>query len=436
MKPIVGLAMALWAACWLSSAQTPKRAKPAENVVPGPAPTSYTLENVTVEGNHAYSSKQILIVAGLRIGQKAGKVEFDAAREKLEATGVFDQVSYRFAPSKDNQGYDATYEVSEVGQLYPIRFAELPATDAELRTWLKQKDPLFEDRIPATKPIVDRYVGWISEYLAGKDFHQPLAGRLSADGGDELAVLFRTAKGPPSIAHIIFTNTGEVPAGTLQNVMYGVAVGVLYSEPRVRQLLDNSIRPIYEAHGLLRVAFPKIETMPAKDVDGISVTVQVTPGPAYQLDHVSYTGADFSRSEWNTLSKLKTSQTVNFDDVKAAQERIRANLRRAGHLDASSQIKRDINDTDHTIAIEFEIDPGPLYTLGKLDIAGLDIESEPTIRKMWGLTPGRPFNPEYPDHFLARVKDGGVFDNLKKTRAETQINASNHTVDVTLYFNK
>ena len=35
-----------------------------------------------------------------------------------------------------------------------------------------------------------------------------------------------------------------------------------------------------------------------------------------------------------------------------------------------------------------------------------------------------------------RVKDGGVFDNLKSTRAETNINKRNHTVDVTLYFNK
>jgi hypothetical protein len=43
---------------------------------------------------------------------------------------------------------------------------------------------------------------------------------------------------------------------------------------------------------------------------------------------------------------------------------------------------------------------------------------------------------EYPDHFLTRVKDGGVFDDLKNTRAETKINAANHTVDVTLYFNK
>jgi outer membrane protein insertion porin family len=418
------------------AAQTHSPRQPVTDSAPPPAPTSYTVENLTVEGNHAYTAEQILAVAGLRVGQKAGKSEFDAAREKLAATGAFDNVSYRFAPSKDGEGYDATYEVAEVGQMYGIRFQDLPATDAQLRAWLRQKDPLFGDKIPATKTVVDRYVGWISEFLAGQGYHQPLAGRLSSDGGEDLALLFRPAKGPPAIAHVIFTSTGELPAGLLQTAMYGVAIGVPYSEPRVRQLLNNTIRPIYEAHGLLRVAFPKIETAPAKDVDGLTMTVQVTPGPVYKLDRVSFVGADFSRSEWNGLAKLKTNQTVNFDEVKAAQERIRVNLRRAGHLDASSKVARDVNDTDHTVGIEFQIDPGPLYTLGKLDIAGLDIESEPVIRKMWGMAPGRPFNVEYPDHFLSRVKDSGVFDNLKNTRAETKIDAANHTVDVTLYFNK
>ena len=401
-----------------------------------PAPTAYTVENLAVEGNHAYTATQILTVAGLRVGQKAGKSEFDAAREKLEATGAFDHVSYRYAPSKDNEGFDATYEVSEVAQIYPIRFQDLPAGSDQIRAWLKQKDPLFGEKIPATKPVVDRYIAWISEFLAGQGYHQPLAGRLSTDGGEDLAVLFRPARGPASIAHVVFTDTGEIPAGTLQSAMYGVAVGVPYTELGVRQLLDNTIRPIYEAHGLLRVAFPKIEATPAKDVDGTTVTVQVTPGAAYKLDRVSFVGADYSRSEWNSLSKLKTNQTVNFDEVKAAQERIRVNLRRQGHLDAGSQVARTVSDTDHTVAIEFQIDPGPLYTLGKLDIVGLDVVTEPEIRKMWGLAPGHPFNVEYPDHFLARVKDGGVFDDLKSTRAETKINAGNHTVDVTLYFNK
>jgi outer membrane protein insertion porin family len=419
------------------SAQSHQKPKPAAQApATPPAPTAYTLENLTVEGNHNYSAAQIFAVADLHVTEKAGKPEFEAARAKLEATGAFDNVSYRYAPSKDGDGYDVVFEVGEVAQVYPIRFEDLPATDAQFRGWLKQKDPLFGEKIPATKPVVDRYVAWISEFLAKQNYHQPVAGKLSSDGGEDLALLFRPAKGYPAIAHVVFTGTGDIPAGLLQTAMYDVAIGVPYTEPRVRQLLDNTIRPIYEARGLLRVAFPKIETTPAKDVDGLTVTIQVTPGPLYKLEHVSFVGAEFSRSEWNNLSKLKTDQTVNFDDVKAAQERIRNNLRREGHLDASSKVARDVNDTEHTVGIEFQIDPGPLYKLGKLDIVGLDIETEPVIRKMWGMAPERPFNVEYPDHFLARVKESGVFDGLKSSRAETMVNASSHTVDVTLYFNK
>jgi outer membrane protein insertion porin family len=418
------------------AAQTPKARQPAPVSTLAPAPTAYPIEALKLEGNHTYSAAQILAVAGLRVGQKAGKVEFDAAREKLEATGAFNAVSYRFAPSPDGEGYDATFEVSEITQLYPIRFEDLPATDAQLQSWLKQKDPLFGEKVPATKPVVDRYVGWISEFLAGLGYRESLSGKLSSDGGEGLTLLFRPAKSRASIAHVTFTGMGEVPAGILQTAMYGVAIGVPYSEPRVRQLLETSARPIYEARGMLRVEFPKIETAPAKDVDGVSVTVETVPGPVYKLVRASFVGADYSKQEWKDLSKLKMDQTANFDEVKAAQDRIRDNLRRAGHLHATSQVMRDVNDADHTVAIEFQIDPGPLFTLGKLDIVGLDIESEPVIRKMWGLFPGRPFNPEYPDHFLARVKDGGVFDNLKSSRSEAKIDERKHVVDVTLYYNK
>jgi len=417
----------------VGSAQTPKRPKPP---LP-PAPTSYTIEALTVEGNHVYTAEQILAVAGVRAGQLGGKTEFEGARGKLEATGAFDNVSYHFAPSHDGEGYDVVFEVAEIGQLYPIRFEDLPASDDQLRAWLKQKDPLFGEKIPATKPVVARYVAWISEFLAAHDDHEAIAGKLTSPvGSEELTLLFRPAKTRPSIAHVLFTGIGDVPSGPLQTAMYAVAIGVLYEEPRFRLLLDSAARPIYEAHGMLRVTFPKIDIAPAKDVDGVSITVQVAPGPVYKLDRVAFVGADYSRSEWNNLAKLKTNQTVNFDEVKAVQDRIRVSQRRVGHLDATSQVKRDVNDAGHTVSIEFQIDPGPLYTLGKVDLVGLDLETEPEIRRMWGIAPGKPFNVEYPDHFLSRVKEGGVFDDLKSTRAETKINAKAHTVDVTLYFNK
>lgn len=398
--------------------------------------SAWPVESLTVEGNHYYASDKILAVAGLKVGQKVGKPEFEAARQRLVATGAFDTVGYRYTPAKDGKGYDVVFEISELHVLYPLRFEGLPATDAQLRAWLRQKDPLFGDKIPATKPEVDRYVQLLSEYLATQGYHDPIQGKVTSEAASDLIVVFRPNKPLPAIARVKFTNTGAVPADVLQGAMYGVAVGTLYTEPNLRLLLDTTARARYEAQGMIRVSFTKITTAPAKDVDGVDATVQVEPGPVYKLGHVTFFGSELSQKELAKLANLKSNETANFDQVKAAQERIAQDLHQSGYLNASSEVKREVNDKDHVVDLKFEIAPGPQFTLGKLDIVGLDIETEPLIRKMWGLPVGKPYKPDYPEHFLKVVKDDGVFDNLKKTRADTKINAANHTVDVTLYFNR
>ncbi len=396
----------------------------------------WPIETLAVQGIHNYTADQVLTVAGIRIGQTAGRSEFEAARERLIATGVFDRVGYRFNPAQDGKGYDASFEVVEMAQMYPLRFEDLPATDAELRAWLKQKDPLFGPKIPATKTELDRYTGLIAEFLAARNYHEPLIARVVSENPPELNILLRPAKGRAAVSRTIFTNTGALPTGMLQTAMHGVAVGLPYTEPQYRLLLDTTIRPLYEARGMISVAFPKIETEPAKDVDGIVVTTQVEPGPVYKLGRVGYQGAGSSAQELDKLTNLKPDQPVNFDEVKAAGQRIEESMRRAGYLQVKTEATRSLHDADHSVDITFQINPGPRFTQGKLEIVGLDLVSEPVIRKMWGLQPGKPFNVDYPDRFLARVKEDGIFDNLSKTRSETKINADEHTVDVTLYFNK
>ncbi|HYK17664.1 MAG TPA: POTRA domain-containing protein [Bryobacteraceae bacterium] len=435
---VLTLALAIAAA----QAQTHKQAKPAASgpaeSTPAPPPPGapWPIETLSVEGNQLYKTGQILAVAKLRAGQVAGKADFEAARDRLVATGAFDNVGYHFAPSPDGKGYDASFEVVEVAQVYPYRFQDLPATDADLRALLKQKDPLFSDKIAATKPVLDRYVGWISEFLAAKNYHEPIIGKPTSDATSDLIVVFRPSKARLNIARVKFTNTGDLPPGLLETAIYGVAVGLPYDEAEFRLLLDTQVRPVFEARGMIRAAFTKIATAPSKDVDGVDVSVEIELGPVYTLDRVSFAGAEAPNQPFAKLANIKTGQTANFDDVKAGQERIAQSLRRAGYLLATSQVERDVNDKDHKVSIAINVISGPEYTLGKLNIVGLDIESEPVIRKMWTINPGMPFNVEYPDHFLDRVKSGGVFDNLKTTRAKTKVDDKAHTVDVTLYFNK
>jgi len=423
-------------------AQTRRTRKPVTPTKPStstPVPeegAAWSVETLKVDGVRNYTADQILAVAGIHVGDIAGKSEFEAARERLIATGVFATAGYHFAPAKDGKGYDASFEVSEIAQMYPARFENLPASDAELRAWLKQKDPLFAPKIPATKPELDRCAQWIAEFLAQRNYHEPVAGRVISENPGELVIVFLPAKGLPVVARAIFANTGAVPAGVLQTAMYGVAIGIPYGEQQYRLLLDTTIRPLYEARGMIRVSFPKIEIEPAKDVDGLVVTTQVDQGPVYKLGKANFQGAADSADELDKMANLKTDQPANFDEVKAAQQRIEQSLRRSGYLHVKSEIKRDVHDAEHTVDVTFQISPGPQFIQGKLDIVGLDLVSEPVIRKMWGLQPGKPFNVDYPDHFLARVKEDGIFDNLKTTRAETKVNADERTVDVTLYFNK
>jgi hypothetical protein len=47
---------------------------------------------------------------------------------------------------------------------------------------------------------------------------------------------------------------------------------------------------------------------------------------------------------------------------------------------------------------------------------------------------GKPFNAEYPESFLNRVREEGLFENLGKTKSEFKINDRDHTADVTLTF--
>src|ERR1051326_4547112 len=81
----------------------------------------WPIESLAVEGNQNYSVSQILAVTGLKIGQLAGKDEFEGAQRRLEATGVFETVGYKFGPSSNADGYAATFQVLEVEPVYPVR---------------------------------------------------------------------------------------------------------------------------------------------------------------------------------------------------------------------------------------------------------------------------------------------------------------------------
>jgi len=409
-------------ACWILLLGSALFAQPAQK---------YPLENLRIQGNKQIPAERIVAASGLKLGSLVQKADFDAARERLLESGAFESVGYSYKPAATNSGYDATFEVVEVATLYSYRFEALPASADALRAALHKQEPLLGDRIPATPQVLNRYTAAIRQFFEGK---LTAMGELSADSGT-LEIVFRPPGERARIAEVNLTGNKVMLTAPLNQKLAKAAVGIPYSEPLLRRVLDSAIRPMYEERGLIRMEFLDIAAKKAESNDGMVVTVAVNEGPEYKLGTVALAGVPAAEVEQLAKSDdWHKGETVNFTNVEASLEKIRQRQRSQGYLRAQTSVVRDIHDQDHTVNLTINVDRGPQFTLGKLTVQGLDLIGEPAIRKMWKIEPGQPFQDGYPEAFLNRVRDEGIFDNLGKTRAETNIDENTHLVDVTLFF--
>jgi outer membrane protein insertion porin family len=418
-----------------AAAQRPSRAKPKPVATqPGATINVWPLASLTVTGNNNYSAEDILRVAAMRVGQNAGKDEFEAARQRLLDTGLFETVGFRFDPAPgDAPKIAGVFEVREIGQVYPFRTEELPVDRARLEAWLKEREPLFAPKVPATEQVIQRYSRHVEELLAKQGKPAKVRGRLVPESGD-LEIVFLPAS-LPAVAEIDFRGNKSIDKQTLQRAAAGAGVGAVYTEHRFRQVLDTSVRPLYEAQGRLRVKFGNLTTAPSKGVEGIAVTVDVDEGPVYSLANVDLTGVPGAK-DLLKAAKFKTGEPANFTEIEESIDRIRRELRRAGHIRPASKTERRYDDTAKSVELALHIDPGPQFTMGKLTIEGLDIQTEPAVRKLWALKEGQAFNGEYPDFFLRRLREDHVFENLGKTHAEVKADEKTLRADVKLVFGR
>ena len=424
MRPILVLLVAVWAGGAAEAQKGGPKARP-------PAPSAWPVEEIRIEGLHDYTRDKVLAALNLKVGQMAAAKDFQAARDRLIATGAFSNAGFRFGPSPGGKGYIVTFELDEVEPKFAVAFEDLDVPADELRAALARNDPFYGPKIPATEPLLSRYSKIVQDVLTAKKSTVTVAGRLAPGDSGELWVVFEPAS-RPRVARVHFTGNSVVPSTALENAMNEVAVGMPYRDERFRRVLDSQVRPLYDVRGHVRVAFTGIEIEPEKDVKGLVIAVKVDEGPVYTLGTVQMVGASLTRQELDKIAGFKAGEIFNQVAVDAVVTKLQQRQKRDGRLHVQTQVERRINDTAKKVDLIFRVTPGPQYLFGELTIQGLDILTEPAIRKMWALKAGDPFNFEYPQNFLNSVRDD--LENLGETNAVVKADDQKRTVDVTLTF--
>jgi outer membrane protein insertion porin family len=395
----------------------------------------FPLDSITIEGSRILSNAAITAASGLKIGQTANSNVFDAARDRLIASGYFDMVAYRYKPAKDGGGYAVTFEVQEIETLYPIRIDGLPASVDDIVAYLKSRDPLFTGKMPGTQQVIRRTAAEIQQYLESKGQKVDVTGRMVSPQPETFVVNFMPQRGLPVVSAVSFEGSKLIPAIDLHNKIAEVAFGQPFTEEGFRGLLQSQIVPLYEAKGYMRATFPKMTTKPAAEVNGIDVTVTVDEGSEYKLSRVMVRGTTAEEAQRILQNaKIPPQSIANLTQVNDAAKRVQESLRKQGFLDARVTTDKSIDEAAKTVAFFIVVDMGSAYTFGKLAVNGLGLDGEAAIRKMWAVKPGDKFPEGYGDYFLSKVKEEGIFDNLGDTKASQNINPQTHVVDVTLDF--
>lgn len=428
------LCAALVCLCSIASAAQSRTEPPGAKTAKRAAPPG-TLHAISIKGNQLYATAAIVKESGLHIGQRVDAQIIEQARKRLQGTELFSNVAdeYRFGGAVPPE-YNLTFEVTEIQQLFPMRFERLGVAPDAIKQYLQEHVDLYSDRIPGTEGVLHRYTEAVEQFVAQTNPNVKVRAAISNDDPQQLTVLFTPDTPAPTISQVTVTGNQAIDTGTILRAVNQVAIGVPLSDTRLKLILDGTIKPLYAAKGYAAVTFPKVETEPSKSNLGVVVKVEIKDGPLFKFGVIRFHGSGMDQDEIRANIPFKPGQTFSSDQVDKFRIDLQHRMRRRGLLDASVTTQSETDDSKRAVNVTYNVVPGEVYNFQKLDINGLDITAQPAIDKLWGEKAGHPFNPDYPDFFLKRVQQEGIFDNLGDTHSDYTADASTHNVTVHLYF--
>jgi len=420
-----------------ASAKQPASAKPAAAAKSAAAtkfdPASgLPLLALRVEGAKRISTEKVSRLAGLTNGKTVNQEILAAAHQRLLDTGLYESVSYRFERPANQNGYIATFEVIETELYYPIRLEDLPLALEDVHAYLRSHDPAYDGNAAATEPGMKRYAKLLEGLL--KEHGHPIAvrGQVWAEAGGDLSVMFRPDTNIPSISDIRFEGSEVIEPLELRRIVIQTATGILYTEDRLRQVVNNEVLPAYWAIGYLAAKFTTMTAVPMEEEKGVRVTVKVEEGEEFTMREARILTREYSEEELLELVKFPVGETALWTRVASGVKDIQAKCKRDGFINAKVTIEPRIDEANAQVDLTIVMDEGPRFVFRELKIEGLDLVTEAEVRKLWSMQPGKPFNGLYPDFFLQQLKERQLMDGLGDTRAKVDLDEQKHEAVVTL----
>jgi len=396
--------------------------------------SAYQLVSIKVTGSERYKPEDIAAATGLQIGQPVHEEDFRGAVRVLGDSGAFSDVAFSFDYSA--KGTKGEFHVKDAPNFVPARFENLVwFSNQELAKELHTRVPLFHGELPVRGDLADQ----VSLALQTMLIEHKIEGRADyiragAEGGPTEAFDFSVTGRVITIRDVHFQGVDATLLPLLQNASKSLS-GKEYSATVIRAEAEKSFLRFYLQRGYLKASLGDPEASVVKsDPEGTIVDVIFRPsaGSQYKLTELAISGNKVvATDELRKLIHASTGEPFNVIELETDLAALQHLYGTRGYMVAAVKASREEDDKTLSVKVSLSITEGEMYTMGDLDIHGLDSPTTAQMQTAWALRTGDTYNSDYPRQF-AEQADKKLGDwNIT---IHESVNPKDKTVDVTLRF--
>jgi len=397
-------------------------------------------KTIQFKGAPEYSSEELLAAADLKKGAVLNSDEMKGHSQKLMDTGLFDTLSFNF------NGVDLIYTLVPNAALYPVRLENLPlAPGKDLDAALHQRLPLYHGKVPFDGGLTEQVRKTLEEMLAAQGIQATVAVMPYTDQKlvQVTAIVFAITAPQVRVGEILLEGVSPEMQAKVKAVA-DRATKSPYDTENSASNIEHAFALFYSDQGYATVkvhAVPSAKPVVGTEAVEIPFHITVEEGQRYKLGSIHLpSGESLTPAQIDKAAGVASNATEKMSihggvTLRTALLMVTGECKSKGHMDCVVTPHPQYDEAAGIVNYTFEIQPGPVYTMGKLTIGNSADDLRAAMLAAWKLPTGAVFSEKaIRDYFASQGDKTPLGRTFASANCKYQLatNIETHTVDVTL----
>lgn len=349
-------------------------------------------KSIRFTGAPEYSDQELLSTVQLTPGNAISYAEMNSYAQKLVDTGMFASVGFKF------DGQDLIFQLAPAPGLLPIRLQNLPLhAGKDLDDTLHRRFPLYRGVLPLQGGLTESVRSALQQMLAAQKIQ---ASVVAAPLNDPVlhkpcAVGFSIVS-PPVFVGELQTEGAIVALDPKAAALLAKFPGTLYDAEATPGQIETDLDAYYKDQGYPGPAVhvtANLKPVVSPTAIRIPLHVSIVPGVQFKLARIQLgPGLLVSQADFDRQFHLRPGDVADGERLRTAWTFIERTYHDHGYIKAKIQPAATTDKLNKTVSYVVSVDPGPIYTMGKLTIDNVTDDLRSAMLAAWKMPAGSVFN--------------------------------------------